>query len=68
MDILNPDCAAQSVGLANQLFSLLLQTMLAAQCAISPEDAWAEDYESTALEQGGWEEEFVPHSRDCVSY
>lgn len=52
MDVLNPACAAQSVGPANQLFGLLVQTILAAQCAISPKDMWPKDYGPTALEQG----------------
>lgn len=52
MDILNPECAAQSVGPANQLFGLLIQTILAAQCAISPKDMWPKDYGPTAIEQG----------------
>lgn len=52
MDVLNPECAAQSVGPANQLFGLLIQTILAAQCAISPKDMWPKDYGPTAIEQG----------------
>lgn len=52
MDVLNPECAAQSVGPANQLFGLLVQTILAAQCAISPKDMWPKDYGPTAVEQG----------------
>ncbi|XP_031636373.1 glucose dehydrogenase [FAD, quinone]-like isoform X1 [Contarinia nasturtii] len=52
MDVLNPSCAAQSVGPANQLFGLLVQTILAAQCAISPKDMWPKDYGPTAVEQG----------------
>lgn len=52
MDVLNPECAAQSVGPANQLFGLLVQTILAAQCAISPKDMWPKDYGPTAVQQG----------------
>lgn len=52
MDILTPECAAQSIGPANQLFGLLVQTILAAQCAISPKDMWPKDYGPTAVEQG----------------
>lgn len=59
MDILNPECAAQSVGPANQLFGLLIQTILAAQCAISPKDMWPKDYGPTAVEQGDHCEGFV---------
>lgn len=52
MDLLNPECAATSVGPANQLFGLLVQTILAAQCAISPKEMWPKDYGPTALEKG----------------
>lgn len=52
-------CAAQSVGPANQLFGLLVQTILAAQCAISPPDMWPKDYGPTALQRGLDEYDFV---------
>lgn len=52
MDVLSPECAANSVGPANQLFSLLVQTILAAQCGLSPKDTWPKDYGPTAIEQG----------------
>lgn len=52
MDLLSPECAATSVGPANQLFGLLIQTILAAQCAISPKEMWPKDYGPTALEKG----------------
>lgn len=45
-------CASQSVGVANNLFGLLLQTFLAAQCSISSPEEWPVDYGSTALEKG----------------
>lgn len=45
-------CATQSVGPANQLFGLLIQTILAAQCNISPPDMWPKDYGPTAIEKG----------------
>lgn len=45
-------CASQSVGPANQLFSLLIQTILAAQCSISPPTLWPEDYGGKFLENG----------------
>lgn len=44
MDSITTQCASQSVGPANQVFSLLIQTILAAQCSISPPDLWPEDY------------------------
>uniref|UniRef100_A0A182Q348 Glucose-methanol-choline oxidoreductase N-terminal domain-containing protein n=1 Tax=Anopheles farauti TaxID=69004 RepID=A0A182Q348_9DIPT len=57
--LLSGQCAAQSVGPANQLFGLLVQTILAAQCAISPPDMWPKDYGPTALAQGLDEYDFV---------
>lgn len=54
MDALNSQCAAQSIGPANQLFGALIQTILAAQCAISPPDMWPKDYGPTALQQGNY--------------
>lgn len=52
MNFLTPDCAAHSVGPVNHLFGVLIQTILAAQCAISPRDSWPKDYGPTAIEQG----------------
>lgn len=51
-NFLTPECAAQSLGPANQLFSLLVQTILAAQCAISPASMWPEDYGENLLSKG----------------
>lgn len=45
-------CAAQSIGPANQLFALLIQTIIAAKCAISPPELWPQDYAARALEHG----------------
>jgi choline dehydrogenase len=59
MDVLAPTCAAQSVGVANNLFGLLLQTLIAAQCAISPPEKWPKDYGPTALEKGLEEYDFI---------
>lgn len=53
------ECAAQSVGAANGLFGLLLQTILAAQCAISPQDKWPKDYGPTIMEKGLEEYDFI---------
>lgn len=54
-NFLPPQCAAQSVGPANQLFTTLIQTILAAQCAISPSSVWPKDFAATALQQGNFE-------------
>lgn len=47
-----PHCAAQSVGTANQLFSNLIQTLLAVQCSLSPSDMWPKDYGKVAKKHG----------------
>lgn len=52
MDGMVTQCAADSVGTANQLFGLLIQTILAAQCAISPPSVWPEDYGEKFSEKG----------------
>jgi hypothetical protein len=45
-------CHAQSLGQTNQLFGLLIQTLLAAQCSLSPPDKWPKDYGPTAIANG----------------
>lgn len=52
MDGLATQCAAQSVGTANQLFGLLIQTILAAQCSISPPSLWPENYGEKLVSEG----------------
>lgn len=52
MEALAPQCATQSIGVTNNLFGLLLQTLLAAQCGLSPPEMWPKDFGPTALEQG----------------
>ena len=42
--LVTPYCSAQSVGLANQLFATLIQTLLASQYSISPPEMWPDDY------------------------
>lgn len=44
MDGVAAQCSAQSVGPANQLFGLLIQTLLAAQCSLSSPQLWPQDY------------------------
>lgn len=51
MDALG-QCATHSVGPANQLFGLLIQTLLSAQCNLSPPDMWPEDFGPTAVANG----------------
>ncbi|XP_065093139.1 glucose dehydrogenase [FAD, quinone]-like isoform X1 [Ochlerotatus camptorhynchus] len=57
--LLNSQCATQSLGPANQLFAMLLQTIMAAQCSISPPDMWPKDYGPTALNEGLQEYDFI---------
>lgn len=52
MESLSAQCAAHSLGPANQLFTLLLQTILSAKCSISPPEKWPTDYGLTAIEKG----------------
>lgn len=52
MEFISPQCAAQSIGPGNELFGLLIQTILTAQCAISPPEMWPKDYAQIALEKG----------------
>ena len=49
-------CAAQSVGAANQLFVSLVNTIIAAQCAISPPEMWPKDYGKVATRKSTHEE------------
>lgn len=51
-NLIPPQCAAQSVGTANQMFTNLIQTILAFQCSLSPPEMWPEDYGKTAMEEG----------------
>lgn len=52
-------CAAQSIGVGNQQFLLLVQTIIQAQCALSPPSMWPQDYGPTALESGLDDYDFV---------
>lgn len=45
-------CPSQNVGAANQLFSVLIQAIFAAQCSISPPEMWPKDY-GPIFVQGG---------------
>lgn len=52
MHFVSPQCAAQSLGPANELFGALIQTILTVQCAISSPDKWPKDYGPAAIEGG----------------
>lgn len=51
--------SSQSVGAGNQLFVSLVQTLLAAQCSISPPEMWPRDYGPTAIERGLEDYDFI---------
>lgn len=52
MDSSASQCSSHSLGPVNQLFSILIQTLITAQCSISPPDMWPNDYGPTAIENG----------------
>lgn len=56
---ISPICAAQSVGTANQLFVSLIQTLLAAQCSISPPYMWPHDYGKIARKREAEKYDFI---------
>lgn len=47
-------CFAHSVGVANSLFVSMIQTLLLAQCSISPSSMWPTDYGKIAKKKGNW--------------
>lgn len=47
-----PQCAATSVGTANQLFLSIIQSLIVSQCNISSPSHWPRDYGEIALEYG----------------
>ena len=59
MDLLPQTCAATSIGITNNLFGLLFQTLMAAHCAISPAEKWPKDYAQTALNDGLEQYDFI---------
>ncbi|XP_031616882.1 glucose dehydrogenase [FAD, quinone]-like [Contarinia nasturtii] len=56
---LPPQCAAQSVGTANQLFIQLIQTLITAHCTIPQSNIWPNDYGPTAEKSDGEWFDFV---------
>lgn len=52
MDHLLGECASHSLGTSNQLFGLMIQTLIAAQCALSPPENWPIDYGPEAIQNG----------------
>lgn len=45
--------------MANGLFGILVQSLMAAHCALSPPDRWPKDYGPTAVENGLWAVKFT---------
>lgn len=52
MSFVSSQCAAQSLGPANELFGALVQTILTVQCAISAPELWPKDYGPSAMQHG----------------
>lgn len=52
MNFVSEQCAAQSLGPANELFGALVQTILAVQCAISPSQMWPADFGPSFIQNG----------------
>lgn len=42
----------QNAGIANYMLSILIRTLLTAQCTITPKDMWPADYGKIAVEKG----------------
>ncbi|CAD7086670.1 unnamed protein product [Hermetia illucens] len=59
MDLLDPQCAATSVGVANPLMMHLVTTLLTSYCNTSSPDMWPEDYGPLALEYGPEQYDFI---------
>lgn len=47
-------CLANNAGPATQLFGLLVHTVMAAQCAISPSGMWPDDFGPSAILNGNY--------------
>lgn len=52
MDNISVSCGNYSVGGANHLFNLVLQTILTAQCTIGSPNEWPKDYGPEFIENG----------------
>lgn len=46
------ECAATSLGTANELLLTMFKLLIYAQCKISPPEMWPRDYGEVALEKG----------------
>lgn len=51
-NLIEPQCAANSIGLANGLITTLVSTLLTMHCNISSNDMWPQDYGPMALLHG----------------
>lgn len=52
MDFLPNQCAAQSLGPANQLVTMLIQSLLSSYCSILETGFWPSDYGLIASQMG----------------
>lgn len=51
-NLIFPQCAVQSVGTANHLFTTLIQTLITVQCSVSPRGMWPQNYGRIAAKHG----------------
>lgn len=59
MESLIRECALQSAGFTNIYFNLLLQTIIQAQCNLSPPEKWPNDFGPSAIKNGLDEYDFI---------
>lgn len=52
-------CSSQSIGPINELFVLLIKTLLSSKCTFSPDSMWADDYGPQALRDGLNDYDFI---------
>ncbi|GAB0093743.1 hypothetical protein DMENIID0001_089170 [Sergentomyia squamirostris] len=56
---INLPCANTSIGTVNQYISTLFNTLMVAQCSLSPPDYWPPDYGDIAIKRGFQEYDFI---------
>lgn len=63
MEFIPPQCAAQSLGPANQVINLLFQTLLSSYCSISAPEMWPKDCGENAID-GGENRDFIANQKE----
>jgi hypothetical protein len=59
MNISETQCVPHSIGAATSLFSLMMQTLFTAHCAISPPEKFPDDYAPMAMKNGLDDYDFI---------